>query len=174
MRRTIFVLGFSGRLIERSSASDRFHRLLRSFLRFFGRFGRRLADLYRPHAILKAFFLSGVFWLVQGIVIYMMFFAYNLPLPFLAAMTVLLVINMGIMIPNTPGNVGTYQLFCVLGLSLYGIEKTTAAGFSMVMFVMLTIPVLLAGFVAMIQSGFSLTRLRAGAGDTAETFRADV
>jgi hypothetical protein len=33
-------------------------------------------------------------------------------------------------IPNAPANVGSYQFFSVLGLTLFGVDKTVAAGFS--------------------------------------------
>ncbi|MGB8593067.1 MAG: lysylphosphatidylglycerol synthase transmembrane domain-containing protein [Candidatus Acidiferrales bacterium] len=86
--------------------------------------------------------------------------AYKLPLSFLAAVVVLLVINLGISLPNAPANVGSYQFFCVLGLSVFQIEKATAAGFSIFAFLALTIPFIFLGFAAMLRSGLSLKTLR--------------
>jgi uncharacterized protein (TIRG00374 family) len=86
--------------------------------------------------------------------------SYGLPLSFLAAVVVLLVINLGVSLPNAPANVGSYQFFCVLGLSVFQIEKTTATGFSIFAFLGLTIPLIFLGFAALVRSGMSLGSMR--------------
>jgi uncharacterized protein (TIRG00374 family) len=86
--------------------------------------------------------------------------AYGLHLPFLAAVVVLLVINLGVSLPNAPANVGSYQFFCVLGLSVFDIEKTTATGFSIFAFLALTLPFVFLGFAALVRSGLSFRSMR--------------
>lgn len=86
--------------------------------------------------------------------------AYGLHLTFLATVVVLLVINLGVSLPNAPANVGAYQFFCVLGLSVFDIEKETATGFSIFAFLALTIPFVFLGFVALLRSGLSFHSLR--------------
>jgi glycosyltransferase 2 family protein len=81
-------------------------------------------------------------------------------LPFLAAIVVLLVINLGVSLPNAPANVGSYQFFCVLGLSVFGVDKTTATSFSIFAFLALTIPFIFLGFVGLVRSGLSLRTIR--------------
>jgi hypothetical protein len=63
---------------------------------------------------------------------------------------------LGIAIPNTPSNVGTYQFFVVVGLTLFEIDKTTASGFSVVAFIVLTIPLWILGFIAITHTGMRL------------------
>ena len=84
----------------------------------------------------------------------------GLPLPFLAGVVVLLVINLGVSLPNAPANVGSYQFFCVLGLSVFQVEKTTATGFSIFAFLALTLPIVLLGFAALVRSGMTLRSMR--------------
>jgi glycosyltransferase 2 family protein len=86
--------------------------------------------------------------------------SYSLHLSFLAAVVVTLVINLGISLPNAPANVGSYQFFCVLGLSIFGVDKTTATGFSIFAFIALTLPLLLLGMAALVRSGLSLRTMR--------------
>jgi uncharacterized protein (TIRG00374 family) len=86
--------------------------------------------------------------------------SYGLQLSFLAAIVVLLIINLGVSLPNAPANVGAYQLFCVLGLSVFQIEKTTATGFAFFAFLVLTLPPALIGFAASVHSGLSLSSIR--------------
>jgi glycosyltransferase 2 family protein len=84
----------------------------------------------------------------------------GLPLPFLAVVVVLLIINLGVSLPNAPANVGSYQFFCVLGLSVFQIEKSTATGFSIFAFLALTFPMVFLGFAALLRSGMSLKSMR--------------
>jgi hypothetical protein len=89
-----------------------------------------------------------------------MMMADGLQLPFLAAIVVLLIINLGVSLPNAPANVGSYQFFCVLGLSVFQVEKTTATSFSIFAFLALTIPFIFLGFVGLVRSGLSLKSMR--------------
>lgn len=86
--------------------------------------------------------------------------SYGLALSLPAATVVLLIINLGVSLPNAPANVGAYQLFCVLGLSVFQIEKTTATGFSIFAFLALTLPLIFLGFAALLRSGLSLRSMR--------------
>ena len=68
----------------------------------------------------------------------------------------------GTLLPGTPGNVGSWQFFCTIGLQLFGVGAATAAGFSIVAYFVWTIPPLLIGLVALAFSPFSWSELRAG------------
>jgi glycosyltransferase 2 family protein len=107
-------------------------------------------------AVLASLFMP--FCQVMGL--WAMMKAYHLNLPFLAAIVVLLIINLGVSLPNAPANVGSYQFFCVLGLSVFNVEKTTATGFSIFAFLALTMPFVFLGFVALLRSGLSLKSMR--------------
>jgi len=67
---------------------------------------------------------------------------------------------LGTAVPNAPANVGSYQFFTALGLTLFGVDKATAAGFSIVVFLALTIPLWIIGFIALTASGMNLKRVR--------------
>jgi uncharacterized protein (TIRG00374 family) len=86
--------------------------------------------------------------------------SYGLPLSLLSAVVVLLIINLGVSLPNAPANVGSYQFFCVLGLSVFDVEKTSATGFSIFAFLALTLPLVFLGFAALLRSGMSLRSMR--------------
>jgi uncharacterized protein (TIRG00374 family) len=86
--------------------------------------------------------------------------SYGMQLPFLAAIVVLLVINLGVSLPNAPANVGSYQFFCVLGLRAFDVDKTTATSFSIFAFLALTIPFIFLGFAGLVRSGLSLKSMR--------------
>jgi uncharacterized membrane protein YbhN (UPF0104 family) len=86
--------------------------------------------------------------------------SFGLDLPFLAVLVVLLVINLGVSLPNAPANVGAYQFFCVLGLSVFQVDKSTATGFSIFAFLALTFPFVFLGFAAVVRSGLSMRSMR--------------
>lgn len=86
--------------------------------------------------------------------------SYHMHLPFVAAVVVLLIINLGVSLPNAPANIGSYQLFCVLGLSVFDVDSTTRTGFSIFAFLALTLPLVFLGFAALLRSGLSLHTMR--------------
>jgi uncharacterized protein (TIRG00374 family) len=107
-----------------------------------------------------AVFASLLMPACQVLGLWAMMKAYNLQLPFLAAIVVLLIINLGVSLPNAPANFGSYQLFCVLGLSVFNLQTPTAKGFSFFAFLALTIPFIFLGFVGLVRSGLSLKSMR--------------
>ncbi|MCL4784430.1 MAG: YbhN family protein [Bryobacterales bacterium] len=86
--------------------------------------------------------------------------AYRLPVTVLAGVAVFLIVHLGTAIPNAPANVGSFQLFTVLGLGLFGIEKDLAAGFSAGVFLVLTVPLWLIGLFALSRTGLTLRGMR--------------
>jgi glycosyltransferase 2 family protein len=128
--------------------------------------GRIIAALSVLHAIgtapsfYPALLTSLLMPFCQILGIWAMMKSYGLQLPFLAAAVVLLVINLGVSLPNAPANVGSYQFFCVLGLSVFSVDKSTATGFSIFAFLALTFPFIFLGFAALLRSGLSFHSLR--------------
>jgi uncharacterized protein (TIRG00374 family) len=128
--------------------------------------GKAMAVLADLHAMgtapsfYAAVLTSLLIPLCQVLGLWAMMFSYGLHLSFLAGVVVLLVINLGVSLPNAPANVGSYQFFCVLGLSVFQIEKTTATGFSFFAFLALTFPLVFLGFAALLRSGMSLGSMR--------------
>jgi uncharacterized protein (TIRG00374 family) len=101
-------------------------------------------------------FLAGqimAFWLIM--------LACGLKLSFWVGAVVLTVVHLGTAIPNAPANLGTYQLFVVVGLAIFGVGKAPATGFSFVVFFLLTFPLWVIGFFALSQSGMTLAAIRA-------------
>jgi glycosyltransferase 2 family protein len=87
------------------------------------------------------------FWLVMR--------AYGLEQPFAIGAVVFLIVQVGTAVPNAPANVGSYQVLTVLGLTLVGVNKSEAAGFSIIVFLVLTLPLWVLGLTALRFSGIS-------------------
>jgi hypothetical protein len=54
------------------------------------------------------------------------------------------------LLPSTPGYVGTFDYFTLMGLNLYGAERNLAAVFAVVVHILLWLPVTLAGAIALV------------------------
>jgi glycosyltransferase 2 family protein len=120
---------------------------------------REIGWSYRLSAALALTFL---FLVLQALAFWLIMLACRLPLPFWTGIAVYLIVRLGTAIPNAPANVGTYQFFSVLGLTLFGVEKTQATVFSVVVFVILTFPLWLIGLLALSHSGATLRSLQRG------------
>lgn len=116
---------------------------------------------YTSNALL-ACILSLIMLLLQALALWFAMRAYGLHVSFPAGLAVFLIVHLGTMVPAAPANVGSYQFFIVLGLTLFGIDKTTAVGFSLVVFGLLRIPLGVVGFWAFGASGLTLLEVRSG------------
>ncbi|HYG34894.1 MAG TPA: hypothetical protein VEC99_08930, partial [Clostridia bacterium] len=86
--------------------------------------------------------------------------AYGFELSIWVQVAVFLIACVGISLPSTPASAGVFQLFCVAGLTVFGVPKPAASAFSLLAFVVLTVPLSLAGFWALAQSGLKLRQIR--------------
>ena len=99
---------------------------------------------------------------LQWLAFWLAMLAYGLRLSPLAAAAVFAIVHVGSSLPGVPGNIGTYQFFTVLGLVLFGIDKTSAAGFSLVVFVLMSVHIWVFGFWALRRSGLTLLGVQTG------------
>jgi uncharacterized protein (TIRG00374 family) len=107
-----------------------------------------------------ALFISSLVLIFQIGALWLMMHAYGLKLSLWIGAAVLIIEHLGNVIPNAPSNVGTYQFFIVLALSIFGVDKTTATGFSIVVFILLSIPYWLLGLVAVSLTGMKFKDIR--------------
>jgi len=105
-------------------------------------------------------FFSLMILVMQALAFWLVMIAYGINVSFWTGATVLLIVHFGTAIPNAPSNIGTYQFFTVLGLSIFGVDKTTAAGFSLVVFIILTIPLWIIGLLAINKTGLTLRTIK--------------
>jgi len=78
-------------------------------------------------------FLSILIWVIDAVAMYILFFAFDIELPLSAAFVLMATIILGIAIPAAPGFVGNWHFFCVLGLGLFGIDRTGALTYAIVL-----------------------------------------
>lgn len=104
--------------------------------------------------------LSAAMLACQGLAVWFIMLACGMKLGILAGASVLLIVRLGTAIPNAPANVGSFQFFTVLALSLFGVDKTLAAAFSIVDFAVLTVPLWAIGLFSLAATGMSFGAIR--------------
>jgi uncharacterized protein (TIRG00374 family) len=144
--------------LEQTSAGQR--GIFSSLLHFLDRLFEGLRQIGHSASLYWAFAATFVLLLTQILAVWAMMEAYGLDYSFWVSSAVLLILHLGTAIPNAPANLGSFQLFTVIGLTLFGVDKATAAEFSVVMFVILTVPLLAFGTIAVLQSGLSIQEIR--------------
>jgi uncharacterized protein (TIRG00374 family) len=135
-------------------------RVLRGLLRFGLQLACGLRDIGISYRLYLAALLSAGMLASQAVALWFMMLACRIDLPLEAAAIVWLVVRLGTAIPNAPANVGSFQFFTVLALRLFGEDKTVAAGFSMVYFLALTVPLWTLGLLAISRTGMNLSTIR--------------
>lgn len=78
-------------------------------------------------AVLQFLGITVVYWGITGLNIWVIGDGFGVDMPVIAAMTMMCCIVVGMMIPNTPGNVGTFWAFMLLPAGLYGIAVDAPA-----------------------------------------------
>jgi glycosyltransferase 2 family protein len=133
---------------------------LNILLSFIGKIIAGIKDIEISRYFYLSLFFSFMILLMQAVAFWLVMISYGIRLSFWIGAVVLLIVHFGTAIPNAPSNIGTYQLFTVLGLSIFGVDKTTAAGFSLAVFVILTVPLWLIGLFAINRTGLTLKNIR--------------
>jgi uncharacterized protein (TIRG00374 family) len=149
LRRHDAGAALSGATEPRPGLIGRFSRLISGLaggVRAIGRSNLLIASL--GVSFLLLFFQILAFWLAL--------WGYGLHLSFWQGAAVLLIVHLGTALPGAPSNIGTYQFFTVIGLTQFGVGKTTATSFSIVVFLVLTIPLWVIGIFAFGRAGLSL------------------
>jgi glycosyltransferase 2 family protein len=137
-----------------------FHPLQR-LQHFWGRMSDGVQEIGRSRYLYASFGISLLLLLGQVLSYWFVMLAYGLQLSIWHGAAVFLIVHIGTMIPGAPSNVGTYQFFTVVGLTLFGVEKSLATSFSVVVFLILTIPLWLIGLLVFGRLGLSLKKIQA-------------
>jgi hypothetical protein len=113
----------------------------------------------RWHYIMVAV-LSIIIWICYAYVFQLVFYAFNFvdlySLPWSTAFVLLVITTIAILVPSSPGYVGTYHWMCMIGLGLFNIPESEALSFAFVMHGLNFIPILIVGLVIISIEGISI------------------
>lgn len=103
---------------------------------------------------------SGGIWLFCLLSVNMTLRSFNLHLPITASMFILILLVFAVMVPASPGFIGTYHYACYKGLSVYGIPETTSVGIALVMHAIGFFPVIIVGLYYLWKNKISLNEFQ--------------
>ncbi len=93
-----------------------------------------------------ALFFSFLAWIGESAAYYFVLRAFGLQLPPYAAVMLMAVVNLGIMVPSSPGYIGPFEFFGVGTLILFGVDKSLSLPAVLVIHSLVWLPITLWGF----------------------------
>jgi len=112
---------------------------------------------------------SVLIWLLAALTNYIAFLALRLHLSFLAAVFLLVVLQVGVAIPSSPGKVGVFHYLCLLALSVFGVERNLALSYGLLLYFIVFLPPIFLGVLFLGWENVSWRRLKRGALETEVT-----
>lgn len=153
-RQTMKTLAFVGWLLKPfpQGLADRLIPLLGSFIagiRMSAR-GGHIAAVLLSSVLIWTFAVLPVDLALQG---------FGIHLPITASMFIMVLLVFAVMVPASPGFIGTYHYACFKGLSAFGIDASTSVSIALIIHGMAFFPVIVAGFYHLWKEGLSLQTL---------------
>ncbi len=154
-RQTMKTLVWTGILLKPfpQKFSDRIIPLLGSFIG-----GIRISSKGRH--ITAVLVSSLLVWFFCVVPVDLVLQGFDVHLPITASMFILVLLVFAVMVPASPGFIGTYHYACFKGLSAFGIPESTAVSIALVLHGTAFFPVIIAGFYHLWRNNISLNAVR--------------
>ncbi|MFZ4857245.1 MAG: lysylphosphatidylglycerol synthase transmembrane domain-containing protein [Desulfuromonadaceae bacterium] len=154
-RQTMRTLHWTGVLLKPfpQKFSERIIRSLGSFIS-----GIRLSS--RGGHICAVLITSVLIWVFCIIPVYTVLLGFGIKLPVAASMFILVLLVFAVMVPASPGYIGTYHYACFKGLSAFGIPESTAVTVALVIHATGFFPVIIAGVYYVWKNKLSFSEIK--------------
>ena len=152
---------------RRETAGRWLERILARWPRLLGAARSALSalDVWRDRRAIMA--LAGWSVLIWGLTVLLnqlLLWSLGIDVPLVAPLLLLVVLQIGVRVPSSPGSIGVFHYLSVLTLTLFGVEKDLALSYGVLLHLVIYLPPSLLGIVYLGRSGYSLSRLRQAAG----------
>jgi uncharacterized protein (TIRG00374 family) len=117
------------------------------------------------HLELQALSLVG--WSLGVFCNYLTLLALNLQLPFVSALLLMAVLQVGVFVPSSPGKVGVFQYLCILALSLFAVDKSMGFTYGILLYFVAFGPPVALGVFFLWWNGVNLRRVAASETESA-------
>jgi uncharacterized protein (TIRG00374 family) len=154
-KRTMWTLHLVGVLLKPFPArvAEKVIPLLGSFIS-----GLRLSA--KPVELCAIFCLSLVIWAAAVWPVDLLLRSFGILLPISASMFIMVFLVFAVMVPASPGYVGTYHFACVTALKAFNIQSERALSVALVIHGVSFFPVIIAGFYYLWRGNVSLKKIR--------------
>ena len=107
-----------------------------------------------------SFLVSGMYLAAQMLPIYGLVQAYNLNVPWTASFMAMVLLRLSSVIPQAPGNIGSFHWVAARSLIMFGVEGQLARRFTIILWAGVTIPLIIIGFIAVTMEGINMSHLQ--------------
>ncbi len=129
------------------------HRLRDKLRGFIERFMSGLAALRDFKHVIMIFLTTVLIWLLETVTYWFVMHAFSLQLSFFTLMMMNGVVNLITTLPAAPGYIGTFDASGIWVLEAFGVIKSRATAYTLVLHATLWLPITLLGFFYMIREG---------------------
>ena len=127
---------------------------------FSGKFIKGLECLSNPGKQAIVIIYTIAVWICEAGTFYVVLRGFQIDIPLSGMLFTLIIINFGILIPSSPGYIGTFQFFAILALSLFHVSTGSALSFAVVVHAVQYIPVTLLGLFMMNRLGLHWSEIK--------------
>jgi len=113
----------------------------------------------KPKELFALVFTSALIWTTATWSVDLILMAFRIDLPINASMFILVFPVFAVMVPASPGYIGTYHAACMYGLMAFNVPKELALSVAIVMHSISFFPVILIGFLFLWRDGISFSSL---------------
>ena len=106
-----------------------------------------------------AFLASGAYMIGQMFPIYFLVMANDLAVPWTASFTMMVLLRLSSIVPQAPGNLGSFQWVTAHTLIMFGLAVGHAKRFSLILWAVVTLPLIAIGFLALSVTGLKMSHL---------------
>lgn len=106
---------------------------------------------------------STFIWAITVLLNQLLLWSLDIEAPVVAPILLLVVLQLGVRLPSSPGSIGVFHYLSVVTLSLFGVEKSVAFGYGVILHLVTYLPASLLGLYLLGRAGYSLSRLRQAA-----------
>jgi glycosyltransferase 2 family protein len=106
---------------------------------------RGLVALREPRVALRAMALTIASWVMLGISFWLLTNAFDLQLPLVAGMLVVVAINLSLVLPSSPAALGVFEAATVVALRAFDVPRAEALSYALVLHLLNLVPFLVIG-----------------------------
>jgi uncharacterized membrane protein YbhN (UPF0104 family) len=88
-------------------------------------------------------------WLLIAASFWVLMLGFNLGLPFAAGLLVAIATGLGMIIPSAPGAIGVFEAATLVALGAYGVPRSQALSYALVLHAVNVVPYLVAGAIVL-------------------------
>ena len=97
--------------------------------------------------VLKLAFLTAFVWGTAVLTNHIVLLAFEIQLPLVVSLMLLIALQAGITIPSLPASIGVFEFICVLTLGYFGIDDATALSYGILLHIIVYLPIIVGGLL---------------------------